>query len=100
MKLLAPQQPGWGGLVGPGGPAVVGPGDGPEPSSTSLQTRSEHVFLTCRIDIFIYLKLENLTELPSMLQSPPQPVMPSSQPMSIPPPPHREPDQTWAHDMT
>ena len=41
VKLLAPQQPGWGGLVGPGGPAVVGPGDGPEPSSTSLLTRSE-----------------------------------------------------------
>ena len=58
------------------------------------------MFSTHRIDIFIYLKFENLTELPSMLQSPPQPVMPSSQPMSIPPPPHREPDQTWVHDMT
>ena len=40
------------------------------------------------------LKLEKETLCESMGQSPQQPVIPSSQPMSIPPPPQREPDQT------
>merc|ERR1712122_451945 len=42
------------------------------------------------------LKLEKATLEAPRLQSPPQPVMPSSQPMSIPPPPQREATKTMS----
>ena len=92
---LSRATPGSGGTSGPWR-RVSGPG----PWALVNKSEDQREWWIISESSSCHLKLLKTTLLPSMLQSPPHPVMPSSQPMSMPPPPQRDPDQTWRRGVT